>query len=150
MKSHVVLSEPPGFRRGINAMGSGMTRSSGCSGSVRSQATENGSRRSDNTAHATRRSGKRRDSSTWFPETGRELAIFMRAPISEPLPNGSNTPAVFMTEKAQAHEQEAYMRLGAVGVIPKPFDPMTLSDKLAEMWQLGSPSASISVRGYRA
>ena len=54
------------------------------------------------------------------------------------LPNGAAVPAVFMTAKSQAHEQEAYLQLGAIGVIPKPFDPLTVSDKLVEYWQQDS------------
>lgn len=37
------------------------------------------------------------------------------------------TPVVFMTAKAQAREIEQFVSLGAAGVIPKPFDPMTLA-----------------------
>ena len=55
--------------------------------------------------------------------------------------NGENVPAVFMTARVQVHERESYMQLGAVGVIPKPFDPMTLSDQIAEMWRLSSAAA---------
>jgi CheY-like chemotaxis protein len=43
-------------------------------------------------------------------------------------------PIVFMTAKAQTHEQEAYLSLGVLGVIVKPFDPMTLCDELRDMW----------------
>jgi CheY-like chemotaxis protein len=35
-------------------------------------------------------------------------------------------PVVFMTARAQARELERFRALGAVGVIPKPFDPMAL------------------------
>lgn len=43
-------------------------------------------------------------------------------------------PIVFMTAKAQAHEVLAYRAMGALDVISKPFDPMTLSAKLADIW----------------
>ncbi len=43
-------------------------------------------------------------------------------------------PIVFMTAKAQAHEVSAYREMGALDVISKPFDPMTLSSKLAAIW----------------
>lgn len=43
-------------------------------------------------------------------------------------------PIVFMTAKAQAHEVESYIRMGALAVISKPFDPMTLSMILAQIW----------------
>jgi len=38
-----------------------------------------------------------------------------------------NTPVVFMTSRAQTRELEHLKSLGATGVIPKPFDPMTLA-----------------------
>lgn len=44
-------------------------------------------------------------------------------------------PVIFMTAKAQTHEQDAYRNLGAIGVIVKPFDPMTLSDEIIALWQ---------------
>ena len=46
----------------------------------------------------------------------------------------ANTPVVFMTAKVQSVELEYYRNLGALGVIAKPFDPMTLSDQINEMW----------------
>jgi len=36
-------------------------------------------------------------------------------------------PVVFMTARAQPREVEHFLSLGAAGVIPKPFDPMTLA-----------------------
>ena len=36
-------------------------------------------------------------------------------------------PVVFMTARAQTRELDHFRSLGAVGVIPKPFDPMTLA-----------------------
>jgi two-component system OmpR family response regulator len=39
-------------------------------------------------------------------------------------------PVVFITARAQAHELARFVSLGAVGVITKPFDPMTLSIEL--------------------
>ena len=50
------------------------------------------------------------------------------------LPDTEATPVVFMTAKAQAHELEAFKALGAVDVVVKPFDPMTLSDHIREIW----------------
>jgi DNA-binding response OmpR family regulator len=44
------------------------------------------------------------------------------------------TPVIFMTAKAQNHEVAAYRELGAVDVIPKPFDPMTLSAEVLAIW----------------
>ena len=42
-------------------------------------------------------------------------------------PQTVNTPVVFMTARAQTRELEHFKSLGATGVIPKPFDPMTLA-----------------------
>ncbi|MEA2873928.1 MAG: hypothetical protein QOH67_3904 [Hyphomicrobiales bacterium] len=36
-------------------------------------------------------------------------------------------PVVFMTARAQTREIDLFRSLGAAGVIPKPFDPMTLA-----------------------
>jgi CheY-like chemotaxis protein len=41
-------------------------------------------------------------------------------------PKTTNIPVILMTAKAQQHEVEKYLSLGALGVIRKPFDPMTL------------------------
>ena len=45
------------------------------------------------------------------------------------------TPVVFMTAKVQPQEVQAYLDLGAVGVIAKPFDPLSLADQLREIWE---------------
>tara|TARA_R110000764_G_scaffold29470_3_gene69024 strand:+ start:15430 stop:15819 length:390 start_codon:yes stop_codon:yes gene_type:complete len=50
------------------------------------------------------------------------------------LPCMANVPVVFMTAKAQTQEVSAYHQLGAAGVIIKPFDPMTLSEQITEIW----------------
>jgi CheY-like chemotaxis protein len=43
-------------------------------------------------------------------------------------PETASIPVVFMTARAQTKELERFKALGAVGVIAKPFDPMTLSE----------------------
>ncbi|NRQ43531.1 response regulator [Rheinheimera sp. YQF-2] len=43
-------------------------------------------------------------------------------------------PAVFMTAKVQSNEVASYKALGAVDVVVKPFDPMTLSDQIRRIW----------------
>lgn len=40
------------------------------------------------------------------------------------------TPVIFMTARIQGTEIQEYLALGAIGVIPKPFDPMTLADDI--------------------
>jgi two-component system OmpR family response regulator len=47
-------------------------------------------------------------------------------------PQTVNTPVVFMTARVQTHEIEHFKSLGAVGVIAKPFDPMTLAESVRQ------------------
>jgi CheY-like chemotaxis protein len=42
-------------------------------------------------------------------------------------PRTAHIPVVFLTVRAQQREQDLFRTLGAAGVIPKPFDPMTLA-----------------------
>ncbi len=51
------------------------------------------------------------------------------------LPGTAGTPAIFMTAKVQPGEVAQYREQGAVDVIPKPFDPMTLSSTIEEIWK---------------
>ncbi len=44
-------------------------------------------------------------------------------------------PVVFMTAKALPGEIAQFKQMGVVDVIPKPFDPMTLSDTLKGIWK---------------
>jgi two-component system OmpR family response regulator len=44
-------------------------------------------------------------------------------------------PVVFLTAKAQKKEIEQYMASGAVDVIVKPFDPLTLSQTVLQIWE---------------
>lgn len=46
-----------------------------------------------------------------------------------------DVPVIFMTAKVQASEVEQYKTLGALGVISKPFDPMTLAGQVQALWQ---------------
>ena len=59
------------------------------------------------------------------PETLKGLRSF---------PELQSTPVVFMTAKVQPQEVRGYLDLGAVGVIAKPFDPMTLAQELRDIW----------------
>lgn len=43
-------------------------------------------------------------------------------------------PVVFMTAKAMPQEVARFHELGAIGVIPKPFDPMKLADQVFAIW----------------
>ncbi len=50
------------------------------------------------------------------------------------LPATAATPVVFMTAKVQAAEVAQLRALGAIDVIPKPFDPMELSAQISRIW----------------
>lgn len=54
-------------------------------------------------------------------------------------------PIVFMTARAQAREVEHFLSLGAAGVIPKPFDPMTLAAAVRAF--LPAPQAALTQAG---
>ena len=49
-------------------------------------------------------------------------------------PKGASVPVIFLTAKSQASEISAYRDAGAIGVIAKPFDPMTLASQVSELW----------------
>jgi len=51
------------------------------------------------------------------------------------LPQFAATPVIFMTAKVQPSEVAGYKTLGAIAVIPKPFDPMTLAGQISEIWK---------------
>ena len=48
------------------------------------------------------------------------------------LPAHARTPVIFMTARAQSHELDRFLSLGALAVIIKPFDPMTLAQHLRD------------------
>lgn len=49
-------------------------------------------------------------------------------------PEFAHTPVIFVTAKVQTKEVENLLKLGAVHVIPKPFEPMTLADEIRDIW----------------
>jgi len=51
------------------------------------------------------------------------------------IPEVGNVPAIFMTARVQTHEVSNYKEMGAVDVIAKPFDPMTLSIVIMSIWE---------------
>ena len=55
------------------------------------------------------------------------------------VPGMQKVPVVFVTAKVQANEVERYLTLGAIGVIAKPFDPMTLADQARALWESSQP-----------
>lgn len=56
---------------------------------------------------------------------GRTTFSALRALGLEP-----QVPVAFVTARTQAHEIEQFRALGAIGVIAKPFDPMTLAQEV--------------------
>lgn len=52
-------------------------------------------------------------------------------------PLTSNIPVILLTAKVQTSDQRRFAELGIAGMVPKPFDPMTLTDQVAEVlgWQ---------------
>lgn len=51
------------------------------------------------------------------------------------LPSLATVPVAFMTAKVQPQEVAYYKSLGALDVIAKPFDPMTLADKVRAIYK---------------
>ena len=49
-------------------------------------------------------------------------------------PELADVPAIFMTAKVQPQEVAQLRTMGAVDVITKPFDPMTLPDQIRKIW----------------
>jgi two-component system OmpR family response regulator len=65
-----------------------------------------------------------------MPEmTGPETLIELRK-----LPGYETIPAIFFTAKVQPDEVEEYLNIGAIAVIAKPFDVMTLADEVRGLW----------------
>lgn len=49
------------------------------------------------------------------------------------MPSCAHVPVIFMTAKVQSSEVAQYKAIGAIGVIPKPFDPMKLAQTVREL-----------------
>ncbi len=47
----------------------------------------------------------------------------------------TQVPVVFMTAKVQPSEIESYIAMGASDVVIKPFDAMSLSNQIRDIWQ---------------
>jgi len=50
-------------------------------------------------------------------------------------PDTAGFPVIFMTAKVQSQEIARFLNLGALGVIAKPFDPMTLASTIRSIWE---------------
>jgi len=51
------------------------------------------------------------------------------------LPHFADIPVAFMSAKVQPAEIDHFVSLGAVDVIPKPFDPTTLPEQVQAIWR---------------
>jgi CheY-like chemotaxis protein len=65
------------------------------------------------------------------------------------LPAIASIPVVFMTAKVQPSEVAEFLALGAVDVVAKPFDPMTLADSLRQIWTRIEAQGSGRLAGSR-
>ena len=54
----------------------------------------------------------------------------------------ADVPVAFLTAKVQPQEVLAFKEMGAMDVIAKPFDPMTLADQVRAIWERRISSAS--------
>lgn len=61
------------------------------------------------------------------------------------IPSLFNVPVVFITAKVQPSEVAGFLGMGAVDVVAKPFDPMTLGASLRTIWSRlsASPAADL-------
>lgn len=44
-------------------------------------------------------------------------------------------PVIFITAKAQTHEVQLFKETGVIGVITKPFDPVSLCSDIQKIWE---------------
>lgn len=49
-------------------------------------------------------------------------------------PETAEIPVIFITAKVQPREIEAFRALGVIDVIAKPFEPMSLANKIRSLW----------------
>ena len=50
-------------------------------------------------------------------------------------PELAHIPVIFMTAKTSLNDTGRLLELSAIGVIAKPFDPMTLGKQVRELWE---------------
>jgi len=49
----------------------------------------------------------------------------------------AHIPVIFLTAKARSAQHDSLLRLGAIGVLVKPFDPMQLANQVAALLGFG-------------
>ena len=64
-----------------------------------------------------------------------ELDGIMMLKLLRKNPKYDDITLIFISARAQQHEIEEYIRLGAAAVFAKPFNPLTLSDDIREIWE---------------
>ena len=64
-------------------------------------------------------------------------------------PETHDIPVVFLTAKTDASARAKCMELGALGCIPKPFDPLALGGQVLALWQQVSGQQPVA-EGKRA
>lgn len=57
----------------------------------------------------------------------------------------SRTPVIFITARVQPYEVEQYRRMGAAGVIAKPFNPMTLIPTIKSLYEKIEPLPQVNL-----
>jgi len=57
-------------------------------------------------------------------------------------PDTRSIPVIFMTAKVQPQEVATFKMIGALGVIAKPFDPMTLAATVRSIWEKNANAPS--------
>jgi CheY-like chemotaxis protein len=60
-------------------------------------------------------------------------------------PATADIPIIFVTAKAMPREIAKFREMGAVGVIPKPFDPMQLINQLRTLWEGDNPEPEAAI-----
>ena len=50
------------------------------------------------------------------------------------MPETAQTPAIFFTARTEPADIAKYLAAGAIDLIPKPFDPMTLAGTIRAIW----------------
>ncbi|QIL01358.1 response regulator [Sphingomonas sinipercae] len=55
---------------------------------------------------------------------------------------GRLIPVMFMTASLMPRHVEALIEAGAIAVLPKPFDPLTLADEVTKAWQRGKGTSA--------
>jgi two-component system OmpR family response regulator len=66
------------------------------------------------------------------------------------IPELSSIPVAFITAKVMREEVASFLKLGAIAVIGKPFDPQELTQKIIDIWEnaQGAGSSDVEIVPY--